>query len=99
MISKSGGSADVGDGRDDVVKGECDLLRRVRGRRRRVGGGGGGGDGDGDGLSGGIRSLGIMNDFGGGSNAMLANGGQASSSSLSGQTFLVFAAPEERISA
>ena len=95
MISKSGGSADVGDGRDDVVKGECDLLRRVRGRRRRVGGGGGGGDG----LSGGIRSLGIMNDFGGGSNAMLANGGQASSSSLSGQTFLVFAAPEERISA
>ena len=97
IILNSGGSiGDEGDG-DDVCEGECDLFRRVRGRRRRVGvvvvvvmv----------DGLSGGIRSLGIMNDFGGGSNAMLANGGQASSSSLSGQTFLVFAAPEERISA
>jgi len=51
------------------------------------------------GRSGRIGSLCVVNNFGGGSGAMLVNGGQAFSSPLSRQTLLVFAASEVVISA
>ena len=98
--SKSFGMSD-GDGDEDgdgqvfTVYVECDFLRRVRVRRRCRGGvmviGVGVEVGD---RSGGPRSFFLKNSLGGGSVAMLANGGQAASSILSGSKLEFWAAPD-----